>query len=85
MPYKIELKLTMNGADWQAENNEINVSAPTLPELDTKIGKVLKNSNIYKNVKLFHIYMYFDQETIPEWIRQYSNHYFNRILEIENN
>jgi len=27
--------------------------------------------------------MYFDNSTIPQWIRQYAQHYFNRIVEIE--
>jgi len=83
MPFRIELKLSFSGNDWSAENNEIKVSASSLPELDKKIGNILRISNLYEKDKLVQVYMFFDQETIPEWIRQYSNHYMNRMLEVK--
>lgn len=29
------------------------------------------------------VFMAFDNSTIPQWIRQYAQHYFNRILVVD--
>ena len=62
---------------WIAEGNGLMVRANTLDELDRKIAKELKKLGYSGVVK---VHMKFDYETIPQWIRQFHPHYFNRTV-----
>ena len=54
-----------------------------LDELDINVKNLLLNQNIIKKGEKAKLFMAFDNSTIPQWIRQYAQHYFNRIVEIE--
>jgi hypothetical protein len=79
----IELTIWHSGQNWCAENELLSVAAPTLEELDQQVESLLKDNKIHKKGSKTRVLMLFDNSTIPQWIRQYAQHYFNRILEIE--
>ncbi len=79
----IELTIRHTGQDWLVENELLCLSAPTIDELDQQIKKLLKEKNLLKEGSKTRVFMFYDNSTIPQWIRQYAQHYFNRILEIE--
>ena len=78
----VELTLTHDGRRWVARNELLAAAAPTLEELDSEVGRLLKRNGLLKAGKTLRISMAFDNSTIPQWIRQYSQHYFNRVVDI---
>jgi len=76
----IEMILNHDGKNWIVSNNSLTLSAPSLNELDRKVdaafGKELQEG------QSLDVFMSFDNEVIPMWMRPYMNHYFNRILEL---
>jgi len=80
---KIDFTITYSGNNWIAENEIIKASAPTLDELDIQVKNLLLNNEIIKKGEKVQLFMAFDNSTIPEWIRQYAQHYFNRIVVVE--
>lgn len=79
---KINLSLTHDGKNWIATNDIYSLEAKELDELDIKLEKSLAESGLYQVGTKIKVEMNFDNRTIPEWFRQYSNHYFNRIVNI---
>lgn len=81
----IQLDFTIRYSEnnWIVENESLHSSAPTLDELDINVKKLLLENNILKKGEKAKLFMAFDNSTIPEWIRQYAQHYFNRIVEVE--
>jgi hypothetical protein len=79
----IELTIRHTGQNWLADNDLLSVSAPTLDELDHQLKLLLTKMNLHKEGTKTTVFMYYDNSTIPQWIRQYAQHYFNRIVEIE--
>jgi len=81
----IQLDFTIRYSEnnWIVENETLQSSAPTLDELDINVKKLLLENNILKKGEKAKLFMAFDNSTIPEWIRQYAQHYFNRIVEVE--
>ena len=76
----LELTLTHDGSFWKGENESICARGKTLVDLDQNIEMFLKKNDWLQPGKPVHIKMNFDNATIPGWIRQYANHYFNRIV-----
>ena len=81
----VQLDFTIRFSDnsWIVENDSLKSSAPTLDELDINVKNLLLDKNIIKKGEKAKLFMAFDNSTIPEWIRQYAQHYFNRIVEVE--
>jgi hypothetical protein len=79
----LELILSHDGDNWVAENPDLTVKAPTLEKLDTELTAMVKDKGYIKEGGKLKIFMAFDNATIPQWIRQYSQHYFNRVIEVE--
>ncbi len=76
----IEMILHHDGRNWTVSNSSISLSAPSLNELDRKLDSILGKD--LKHGQSLDVFMSFDNEVIPMWMRPYMNHYFNRILEI---
>jgi len=79
---KIGFKIWHDGKDWVVRNSHLTLSSPTLEELDAKIGDLLREKGLVKKGEKAEVLMEFDNYSIPQWIRQYSQHYFDRIVEI---
>lgn len=84
MHHKAEIVIWSDGVTWTAKlgNGEKTV-ADDLSLLDSRLRELL--SEIYKASEGDKVtaFMTFDHSVIPEWIRQYSDHYFNRIVEFK--
>ncbi len=76
----IEMVLDHDGHNWLVSNSSINLAAPTLDELDHLVEHALQEELDQK--ESLEVFMCFNNEVIPMWIRPYMNHYFNRILEL---
>ena len=80
---QIDFTIIHSRNKWQAFNEYLQVSADTLEELDQNIKTLLVKDKRVKKGDKVKLFMAFDNAAIPEWIRQYSQHYFNRIVEFE--
>ena len=78
----LDFTLTHDGQNWIAKNNQFTAEADTIESLDQKVKNILREKNFIKSGETKRIRFVFDNSTIPQWIRQYSNHYFNRIIEV---
>jgi hypothetical protein len=79
----IELTVIHNGKNWIARNSDLVVQAPTLEMLDTKLTGLLRQKGYARPGEKLRVFMVYDNASIPQWIRQYSQHYFNRVIEVE--
>ena len=79
----IELIVSHDGKNWIARSDLLSAEAPTLEELDNKLRKMVKEKGYLEPGKKLDFFMAFDNSTIPRWMRQYSQHYFNRIIQVE--
>ncbi|NVL90460.1 MAG: DUF5395 family protein [Desulfobacterales bacterium] len=79
----IEFIVSHDGENWIARNDVLYAEAPTLGRLDNELKKLLKEKGCLEKGKKLEIFMAFDNSTIPMWMRQYSQHYFNRIIQVE--
>ncbi len=79
----IELIVSHDGKNWIARTDWLSAEAPTLEELDNELTKLVKQKGYLEPGKKLDLFMAFDNSTIPQWMRQYSQHYFNRIIRVE--
>ncbi|MBE9581401.1 MAG: DUF5395 family protein [Proteobacteria bacterium] len=79
----IELIVTHDGKNWIASNDALYAEAPTLEKLDNELKSLVKEKGYLEKGKKLDMFMAFDNSTIPVWMRQYAQHYFNRIVRVE--
>ena len=79
----MEMRLIHDGEYWMADNDTLSARARTLEQLDREIESILKKNFPPEEKGRVQIRMTFDNSTIPQWIRQYSQHYFNRVVTID--
>ena len=78
----IELTLTHDGGRWVATSELLAAAAPTLEALDLEVRRALSQLGHLKAGETVQVHMAFDNSTIPQWIRQYAQHYFNRVVDL---
>jgi len=83
MKADLELKMIHDGKDWVVSNDSIIAKGVSLSELDDDVGRVLRESGDYSRGTRLIVFMGFDFETFPTWLRQYHTHYFNRLITID--
>lgn len=74
---KIVFILRFEDDAWIAEKEKIVVKSDSLEQLDRKLKEELRKAGYSGKIEVF---MKFDYSTIPQWIRQYHPHYFNRSI-----
>ena len=79
----IELTVDHNGEQWVAHNEKMRLVAPTIELLDANTASLLKKQGLLEPGKTLKVCMRFDSAGLPQWVRQYAQHYFNRVVEIE--
>jgi hypothetical protein len=79
----MEFTIRHDGREWILENEEAVLSSPTMDGLDQKVREYVQGNGLLRAGEKLEVKMYFQNSTIPQWIRQYSQHYFNRILVVE--
>jgi|Deesub1362A_J573_1020465.scaffolds.fasta_scaffold00311_42 hypothetical protein len=80
---RLVFKITHNGREWVVRNESMTLSSPTLDELDIRMGELLRERGEIGQGERVRVIMEFDSSSIPQWIRQYTHHYFDRVVEIE--
>ncbi len=78
-----EFVISHDGVNWNIINDSISVSSPTIDALDNDLAGKLRERGLLKKGETAKIFMAFDNNGIPQWMRQYAHHYFNRIIEIK--
>lgn len=77
----IELTITHDGRRWIATRGETPFAAArTIEGLDRGISRKLRGRAGRKGRT--RVFMAFDRSVIPQWMRQYSQHYFNRMITV---
>lgn len=79
----IELIISHDGKYWIAENDLLYAKADTLKNLDDKLKALVKQKKLIRKNEKSALFMAFDNSNFPQWMRQYSQHYFNRILQLD--
>ena len=82
MKADIELSLVHDGDVWIGSNNSLVVKGTTLSELDRELERGLRESGDYTLGTCINVFMGYDFDTFPTWLRQYHSHYFNRVLSV---
>ena len=80
----IELTIIHDGVNWIARNDVLYAEAESLRALDDELRELLKEKGYLNQGEKLDMFMAFDNATIPVWMRQYAQHYFNRIVRVEN-
>ena len=84
MHHSTEITIWSDGIRWTAKLN--NGELLTADEMDVLEEKIRHSCHSVFNTASgdsVTVKMLFDHSVIPEWIRQYSDHYFNRIVEFK--
>jgi len=80
---RIEMSIVYDGMDWVATNDDLKISAPSLDELDHRLRATMVEKGLLKHGECKDVYMYSDNAVmIPDWMRPYGQHYFNRIVKV---
>jgi hypothetical protein len=79
----IEFVIKHDGVDWVIENRQLRLARPTLEALDADVGEALKQRGMLAEGDACEVLMTFDNATIPEWMRPYAQHYFNRMIIVQ--
>ena len=82
MQADVELKLVHDGSDWIVTNDSYQISGNTFEALDIKLINALRDSGEFSEGSNVTVFMGYDFDTFPTWLRQYHNHYFNRLLSV---
>lgn len=82
MKADIELSLIHDGEFWIGSNDAMEVKGVTISELDDALEHNLRKSGDYPPGSCVNVFMGFDFDTFPTWLRQYHSHYFNRTLSV---
>jgi len=75
--------LVHDGEQWIATNETLTARGRTFSELYDDMGRALREQNQVEKGTAVTVFMGFDFNTIPTWIRQYGSHYFNRYVTID--
>lgn len=76
----LDFRIIHDGKHWIAERGDCAARGRTLAELDSALAEAVGRHFDLEGQTEVDVRMTFDNAIIPEWIRQYSNHYFNRVV-----
>lgn len=82
MKADVELILTHDGDKWIGQNDQMVASGKTFGELDEEVIRSLRKIGNYTTGAQLTVFMGFDFDTFPQWLRQYHSHYFNRYVSL---
>lgn len=79
----VELKLIHDGHEWIVSNDDFKAAGTTFEALDTSLINALRDSGNFEKGSVVKVFMGYDFDTFPVWLRQYHSHYFNRLVDVE--
>ncbi len=80
MKTDLELIVTVRDGEWAAEGQGVRVQAPTLAEVEEQVERQLRESGRFAAGEKVNVLMATDRGLMPEWMRPYQSHYFNRVI-----
>jgi len=83
MQADIELSLSHDGSHWVVQNDSLTASGETFHDLDEAVKHRVIEAGTYTPGSRITVFMGFDFDEIPTWLRQYHTHYFNRFVDID--
>ncbi len=83
MKVDIEMSLVHDGHQWIARHASMTVSGHNFSELDINLVHALRKTGQFPAKARVTVFMGFDFDTIPTWLRQYAYHYFNRYVSLD--
>jgi hypothetical protein len=83
MKADLELILVHDGRHWVVHNDNLVAKGEEFEALDADLKRVLLESSTFLPGERVTVFMGFDFDTIPTWLRQYHTHYFNRIVTVD--
>ncbi|SFN67891.1 hypothetical protein SAMN05216386_1601 [Nitrosospira briensis] len=78
MTADLEVRLIHDGIKWVAYHQSFEACGHTLLDLDQDLTRCLLDTQLFPDNTQVTVFMVFDYNCIPTWIRQYAYHYFNR-------
>ena len=83
MQADLEVRLIHDGIKWIAYHQSFEACGDTLLELDQDLTRCLLDTQLFPDNTQVTVFMVFDYNCIPIWIRQYAYHYFNRYIRLD--
>ncbi len=82
MAADLELTLSFDGECWSTVIDGHTFSAAELPELENRIAQAVRHMARFQDHPCVQVWLGFDFDVIPTWLRQYHSHYFNSRLQV---
>ncbi len=76
----LELTVTVRDQQWAAEGPGVRAQAKTLAELEDQVERQIRESGKFPAGSKVDVLMATDRGLMPEWMRPYQSHYFNRVI-----
>lgn len=76
----LDFRLVHDGKNWLAACGDIAAKGDSLSDLDRNLQKELVRRELTKGLSEYKVRMTFDNKCMPPFMRQYANHYFNRVV-----
>ncbi|WP_025041140.1 DUF5395 domain-containing protein [Nitrosospira briensis] len=83
MKADLEVRLVHDGVNWIAYHQSFEACGETLLKLDQELIRCLLDRQLFPENIHVTVFMVFDYNCIPTWIRQYASHYFNRYIRLD--
>jgi len=83
MKADIEFTLVHDGRRWVVRNETFEAQGEQFETLDADLKRALLESGRFSRGERITIFMGYDFDTIPIWLRQYHTHYFNRCVTVD--
>jgi hypothetical protein len=77
---RLEVILRQVGARWVACGDGLTVEADGISEIDEAIRRGIAESGRFPAGTKVEVTLACDRGVIPDWMRPYHSHYFNRII-----
>lgn len=77
---RMEVILKQKGARWVASGEGFTVEAAAISEIDEAIRREIIGSGRFPAGTEIEVFLACDRGVIPDWMRPYHSHYFNRTI-----
>jgi len=83
MKADMEFSLVHDGRQWVVHNDTLVARGDKFETLDADLKRALLETGKFPPGARVMVFMGFDFDTIPTWLRQYHTHYFNRFVTLD--
>lgn len=80
---ELEMALSFDGDEWIAGHEGCVFRAHDLKTLEDQIAGAIQQLPRYAGCSTVHVWLAFDFDTMPAWLRQYHSHYFNSRITVK--